>query len=347
MTATPRIDLSVIICCFNSATRLTPTLQHLLTQRLDDPIRWEVIVVDNGSTDTTVEIARASWPLGHRVPLTIVPEPIPGLSHARRAGIRAARGAVVSFVDDDNWVCEDWIRRLSDLFASHPEIGACGGKGVAVFEESEPPWFGHYQNAFAVGPQGPGPGYVPETRGYLCGAGLSVRRDALSALYDADFQQLNTGRVGKSLIAGEDVEMCLALRLAGWQLYYDPALVYRHYMPSGRMKWSYLRQLQFAHGVAEAKLDHYRSVLRDPGIRNRKKSQRLQAARECYWAALRVLRSGWRSVLRGSSAPGGDTPNLLFLLGSFWGALKSLPHFSRDRERILALADRLQAKSGR
>jgi len=337
-------DVSVVICCFDSERRLPEVLRHLLEQKLDEAIRWEVIVVDNASRDATAAVARRCWPEAYRAPLRVVSEPMPGLVHARRAGLAAARGAIVSFVDDDNWVCSTWIRVVADVFTAHPQVAACGGRGVAVFEGAEPSWFRDFERAYAVGPQSSQAGYVGEERGYLSGAGLSIRRDALSGLFDAGFKQLNLGRRGKALSAGEDVEICLALRLAGWQLYFHPDLVFQHYMPAHRLTYAYLRQLQFGCGVAEANLAHYRYALgAGPASRPAEVASFL-ALRECYWAALRLFRRlGRMAFVRRNERPA--LPDLYFLLGAFWGTVRVGGRLARDRAQVLAFAETLRART--
>src|SRR5690349_19047855 len=174
------LSLSVVICCFNSEQRLPHVIRHLLSQEGDDAISWEVVIIDNASSDATASVARSHWPTDARAPLRVIEEKRRGLSDARRRGFEAERGSIISFVDDDNWVCKDWVRRVHDIFAKHLEVGACGGLSVAMFEDVEPTWFPALQGSYAVGPQATRAGYVPEERGWLVGAGLSIRRAALT-----------------------------------------------------------------------------------------------------------------------------------------------------------------------
>src|SRR5437867_4426773 len=138
-------SVSVVICCHNSAQRLPETLGHLARQKFEASIPWEVIVVDNASTDETPKIARNCWPAQARSILRIVPEPQPGLSHARIRGFAEAKYAIVCFIDDDNWVCPDWVQTVAKTMSLHPEVGACGGRIEAVCEIEPPPWFETYK----------------------------------------------------------------------------------------------------------------------------------------------------------------------------------------------------------
>jgi glycosyltransferase involved in cell wall biosynthesis len=140
----PTLGVSVVICCHNSMARLPQTLAHLAMQQIPgDAVPWEVIVIDNGSTDQTAKIARQHWPTTV-APLRVVAEPQLGLIHARRCGLAAARFELVSFVDDNNWVCPQWITTVAELMSQHPEVGACGGPSVAVSDGELPAWFARH-----------------------------------------------------------------------------------------------------------------------------------------------------------------------------------------------------------
>ena len=88
----------MIICCYNSATRLPQTLKHLAEQQVPQDLNWEVIVVDNNSTDHTAEVAKDLWvQYGSPVNLKVVPEWNPGLSNARKKGVYEAKGEIIMF----------------------------------------------------------------------------------------------------------------------------------------------------------------------------------------------------------------------------------------------------------
>ena len=239
-------------------------MSHLLAQQVSQDIKWEVIIVDNASTDKTPVVAESLWPRNPPVPLRIIHEPKLGLSYARYSGVEAAKYEIVSFVDDDNWVCPEWVQATSEIMRGNPDVGACGGMSEAACEEAPPWWFGDYAGDYAVGFQGEGAGDITFTRGYLWGAGLSIRKSAWRHLQRVGFKSLLVGRRGKSLSSGEDSEICFALRLAGWRLWYDERLNLRHYIPSNRLKWSYLRRLHRGFGASTVGLEPYSEHLLTP-----------------------------------------------------------------------------------
>lgn len=255
----------MVICCYNSAARLPETLRHLTTQYNPEDIEWEVIVIDNASTDPTAQVARDAWPIGGRVPLRVVREQRAGLSSARIRGVAEAHYDIISFIDDDNWVPGDWIARIGALFAEHPEVGVSGARCEPEPEVAPPPWFERLQGFYATGSQHASSGDVTDSPGTLLwGAGLNVRTQAACALLDGPFGFLMSGRSGTSLGAGEDTELCYALREAGWRLWYDDTLVLRHFIPQGRLAWPYALRLMSGMGASAVMYDLYLQALRRP-----------------------------------------------------------------------------------
>ncbi|OFV82086.1 MAG: hypothetical protein A2Y78_13030 [Acidobacteria bacterium RBG_13_68_16] len=217
--------------------------------------------MDNASTDATAEVARSAWPTDFQVPLRIVHESALGLSNARWRGFLEACYQVVSFIDDDNWVSPDWLRTAHEVFDRDPELAACGGFNEVAFDGRPPAWFDAYKWSFAVGPQGPSPDTADTNAPSLWGAGLTVRLAAWHGLQQCGFVPLLRDRTGSALSGAGDTELCLALRLAGWRLRYEPRLRLTHFLPSWRLHWSYLRRLHRAFGASTVGTDPYYAAL--------------------------------------------------------------------------------------
>jgi glycosyltransferase involved in cell wall biosynthesis len=312
------MNISFVICCNNSASRLAPTLAHLAALDVRPDLAWEVVVVDNASTDDTAAVARRCWTeAGAPAPLRVVSEPVPGLVHARRRGLHEARHEVLCFVDDDNWLGPNWADVLDEIFTSRPDVGAVGGLGRPVFEGAEPPWFSRVAGAYAVGPQAPSSGEVPAKRGYLYGAGLAVRRAAFLDLDRNGFHPSMIGRRGRELLAGDDSELCFALTLTGWRLWYDARLEFAHFIPATRLQRAYVVRLIEQLGYASASLDAYAVA----GA----------AARSRLWVAVnrlylpRLIVAGLKYFAAATSArmTRGDDLRSRFLGGRFRGAIAS------------------------
>lgn len=243
--------VSIVICCYNSATRLPETLKHLGCQSaLDDP-HWEIIVVDNASTDNTTEVAKEACPESIKSRLRLFAEPKNGLSNARICGLHASRYSLISFIDDDNWVSPDWIRKINAAFATDSKLGVLGGPALPVYESPPPPWMSRIKGFYALGEQHAHDGDITDAGGTLLwGAGLTIRREALIQLFERGFEFLMSGRKGSSLSTGEDTEICFALRAMGWKFRYDSRLTLQHLVISPRLTWDYACKLMYGMGEA-------------------------------------------------------------------------------------------------
>jgi glycosyltransferase involved in cell wall biosynthesis len=259
--------ISVVICCYNSAEVLPRTLEHLYSQQVPAGLQWEVIVIDNASTDGTAAIALQSWPKGAPAPLRLFEEQRSGTRYARELGIQQSVYDLISFVDDDNWVCPTWVRGAFEAMALHPEAGACGGRSIPEFETQPPQWFENVKVKWAISADHWEGGDITDSRGGLFSAGCTFRKAALAGIYDAGFQPLTTGSRGGKTIGSEDTELCYMLRLAGWRLWYDPSLTFRHYIRAQRLTWKYARRLFRGFGYGDAHTDAYVRQLHGGGSR--------------------------------------------------------------------------------
>ena len=120
--------VSIVICCHNGAERLPETIRHIARQRVPSYIPWELIIVDNGSTDDSALVARLARQK-HRVDtyMRIVSEPALGLSYARATGFREARYEFVIMCDDDNWLHENYVGIVYQFLSGNTNFGTVGG----------------------------------------------------------------------------------------------------------------------------------------------------------------------------------------------------------------------------
>jgi glycosyltransferase involved in cell wall biosynthesis len=259
--------VSIAICCHNSRERLPAVLESLKGQRVPSPIQWEVLVVDNASTDDTERVALLGWGNNGPARLRAVREPRAGLVNARLCALENARYSVISFIDDDNLVASNWVEGVFNIFKKNLEVGACGGRNVAKTISQVPDWFDRFSRSYAVGAQRIGSGDASPSPGALFGAGLSVRKAAWNEVVSKGFQFRLTGRLGKKLLCGEDYELCLALRLAGWKLWYDDSLVLEHVLSPHRLTWKHLREMIRSAGHADVILECYQAQLQGRQLR--------------------------------------------------------------------------------
>lgn len=244
--------VSVIVCCYNSVTRLPDTLRYLAQQKVPLGFSWEVILVDNNSSDSTAQLAEHLWSKYQKeVPMKIVYEQRKGLSFARKKGVEAAKYEIVLFCDDDNWLSSSYLYRGFQIMDSNEAIGALGGySSLATKSEYKVPnWFKENAAAYAVGKQAVKSGDIT-SRKYLWGAGIFLRKSLLVRFSTIGVRHAMTGRTGGALLAGDDSEICAWVIAGGYLLWYSDDLHLRHFMPDHRLQKDYYDQMM--KGLQEA-----------------------------------------------------------------------------------------------
>lgn len=241
--------ISIVIVTYNGSSRIVPTLKHIVNQK-NVYFNWELIVVDNNSTDDTIKIVKSYWENEKvQVPLIIKQEQRQGTMYARENGIKSSSYRYILFCDDDNWLNSDYLKIAYETITKSSECAALGGKGEISYPRDMivPAWIKPFENNYGAGAQG----QENKFSSCLYTAGLIVDRKWLNLLYKAGFVSSLKGRDDKSLVAGEDTELTYALKSIGGKLIYSPKLQFYHYMPPRRLDWSYLQQLYQAFGFAE------------------------------------------------------------------------------------------------
>jgi glycosyltransferase involved in cell wall biosynthesis len=265
MTKKTNKGISVIVCCYNSAERLPETINHLAMQNVPHYIPWELIVVDNASTDNTAEIALSQWKkYNSTTPFRAIHQPVLGKVHALKKGMETAGYEFLLICDDDNWLHRDYVKIAYKVMVQHPEVAILGGRGQAVFEVDAPAWFAKYEELFGVGPQADKSGYVSPTRNWVYGAGSVIRRSSWETLNAAGFYGISTGPVGSRFSGGaEDLELCYAMKLAGYEIWYEDTLRFFHFMPKERLNWKYFLRLARTTAGQFVFLRAYRTLLNE------------------------------------------------------------------------------------
>ncbi len=194
---------------------------------------------------------------GESIPFRIVEELNPCLSNARKKGFESAIYEFVLMVDDDNWLCQNYLETIYNDLKENPTAAMVGGLGIPELEGEKPFWFDEVASCFATGPQahvGIGPLHDALE---LYGAGCAIRMSCWNHLEKHGFESLLSDRTGNSLISGGDLEMCLAFRLAGFTLLYDSRISFQHFLPRQRVNWEYLKRLFVGFGMSKPRADMY------------------------------------------------------------------------------------------
>lgn len=299
--------VSIVICCYNSSKLLPETIRHISLLKIPAGISCEIIVVDNNSDDNTSETAEELLKkyISGNVTYKILIQPVQGLSAARKMGVENSAYEYILFCDDDNWLNADYIEILINTMRKSEKIGAVGGESTAVSDELFPKWFQEFSQSYSAGKQSESDGVIDGIQSALWGAGMAVRRSALSELYSKGFRSILSDRKKNVLSSGGDIELCYALRLAGWEIWYESSLKIRHFIPGHRLKWEYLRKLSRGFGAQKVNLDPY-LIASDSG--SDKTGQKWQY--QVYRLMNKLRGYGFKKLLKFKNYPEGD-PDIL------------------------------------
>ena len=240
---------SIVIATYNRAADLEATLQSLAALQPDGP--WEVIVVDNNSTDATrdvVERAAGDFPVG----LRYLFEREQGRSPALNAGIVAARGEIVLTTDDDVRVPADWTNVAAQGLASHG-CDFVGGRVLPIWKAPRPAWLpdhgGKQWAVIALLDYGDQP--IEFGARVPLGVNMAFRRSAFDR---AGLLDPHTGRRAGTLLGQEVREWCIRARRAGLRGFYLPGMAVQHIIPADRLRKTYFRRWFYWRGISRALL---------------------------------------------------------------------------------------------
>jgi glycosyltransferase involved in cell wall biosynthesis len=255
--------ITILVCTYNGARNLPATLKHLAAQQCDPGLAWEIILVDNASTDGSLALGQKVWSdLGSPAPLTSLQELRKGKDNAVDRGLEIAAYSYVVICDDDNWLEEHYVQRAYKMMEANPRIGMLGGRGIPVFTNTPPPWFTQLENYYAVGGQNPASGEVITSKGFLWGAGAVINAAAYQALTRAGFERIITFANCPEIARGEDIELCLAIKLAGYKIWYDDQLIFQHYITREKLEWDYVTRLVKEGGAMSAIVGIYKAAIK-------------------------------------------------------------------------------------
>jgi glycosyltransferase involved in cell wall biosynthesis len=240
------IQISAIICTHNRASYLGAAIDSLLAQQLP-AAHFEVIVVDNASTDDTRQVVEAR----SDERLRYVYEPVTGLSVARNRGANLAQAEILAYLDDDAVASPHWLAELLAAYQHNEKLAIAGGRVTLLWAtNSVPPrWLsaGLAGNlgAYDLGPEPlliDRPGLTPR------GLNYSIRRQFLDQVGGFD---PSLGRVGKNLLSNEELHMTELALAQGWQVAYLPAAHVAHNVAPERLNRAWFLSRGWWQGISE------------------------------------------------------------------------------------------------
>ena len=249
MTRAP--DVSIIVCTYNRAPSLRLTLEALGAQRTPPDLAWELVIVDNNSSDATRDVIQTfteAAPI--RVRSLFVEEQ--GVSHARNAGLARCHGAIVGFTDDDVEPPPDWVSQIVTVLDER-RADIVGGRIVPLWGQPPPPRLERspsLEGAVAIMLH-PTPEEIVNAGGSptVWGANMALRRSVFDVVGGFDTRR---GLIGTKLYRGEEIDLVQRAIAAGFRAVYDPRLVVSHRIAAERVGLRYLSRLHFQRAEGEA-----------------------------------------------------------------------------------------------
>ncbi len=241
----PKPLVSAIICTHNREQYLGAAIDSLLQQDFPD---FEVLVVDNGSSDRTREIVEKRLPWGR---LQYVYEPVVGLSVARNTGARYGSGEILAYLDDDAVASPTWLNVLYQAYSSNARLAIAGGKVTLLWPTgiTPPPWLStNMAENLGAYDLGDNIVYINQPGMTPRGLNYSLRRSFLEQIGGFN---VNLGRVGKKLLSNEELHMTeLALQQC-WQVAYLPMAHVHHNVAPERLHKSWFLNRGWWQGISE------------------------------------------------------------------------------------------------
>ena len=251
---------SIIICCFNSQDKIKETLRYI-SELNRDSILCEVIAVNNNSMDLTLKTLEETLPsLG--IEFRMFTESNPGKTNALLKGFNEAKYDKMVICDDDVLLKKNYLEEAKIFFVKYPNAGIVGGRGDLKPEIDTPHWLSPYKSALAIGPQEAENGILSIERRYIWGAGSIVNKNAFKDINSIGFPGFYTGVNGEGrTMTGEDSELSIWIRHAGYKLYYCKNLRYIHNVDVKRISWSYMLHLQIGFSRSQVYLKMLQEIL--------------------------------------------------------------------------------------
>jgi glycosyltransferase involved in cell wall biosynthesis len=241
-------EISVIICSYNRARYIREALESLYQQDISKDL-YEVIIVDNNSTDETDEVCRAFLKNHPDLYARYLKEAQQGSSFARNTGAKAAKGNILVFMDDDALAESNFISGYINLFKQIPDAVGAGGRIIPKYIPEEPVWMSYYVSSL-VGNFDYSPVRCQFKKGkYPLESNMAVRREAFNRI--GGFNTDLPGVKGTLRIGGEGKDFFYRLTADGSNIIYDPTIRVRHVVETAKLTREYMYRVASGIGRGE------------------------------------------------------------------------------------------------
>lgn len=231
-------SVSIAICTWNRCELLGKTLDTLCRLQIPEDLKWEVVVVNNASTDATASVIDS---FRDRLPVVRIDESRQGHSNARNAAVAAVQGDLLLWTDDDVRVESDWLLQYVQAAKRQPEVGFWGGTILPDFESKPPRWVHeNWEMASRIYALRDWKGELPvvDAKHLPFGANFAIRT-TLQRQYGFD---ANFGRKGEGMRGFDEVDVFRRMLASGIKGAWCPESRVHHFIPTQRLSLEYVRR---------------------------------------------------------------------------------------------------------
>lgn len=303
--------LSVAICTWNRAESLRIALSSLTRLMSPAEASWEVIVVDNNSSDDTLSAVEEYRDV---LPIRYAFESRQGLSHARNRAVEEASGDLIIFTDDDVRVDPCWLAEYATAQQQFPDATFFGGTIDLRFTCDLPRWLGNnlsrFRTAYAYRSIDPATLIIKRRQDLPFGANMAFRRSVFS---NADFSY-SLGRVGTDLMSGEETELMERLLVRGDTGVWLGSAIVEHLIPKDRLTKAYVYNYFYCQGRGQVRMNKFDSTeMTAKKMRKRlleaKRAARFTLKRDERWAKAFQQAALWEGRLAELAEPATSLDN--------------------------------------
>ena len=244
------MTLSIIICSYNRASYISDALTSLYVQSsgLDN---FEVIIVDNNSTDNTKEVYAQWRQTNTNGQFTFISETKQGASFARNTGAAIAKGEWVCFMDDDAVATPNYVENILKHIHHQPEVVGFGGRIIPKYIPSEPKWMSYYVSSLVGNFDYASTACAFENGKYPLESNMILKKSVYIQI--GGFNVNLPGVVGTLRIGGEGKELFYKIIALGHTIYYDPSICVHHVVEVKKLTSEYLYRVASGIGRGEKK----------------------------------------------------------------------------------------------
>ncbi len=242
------LKITVVICTYNRCVYIRDAMESLYHQTLAKNA-YEVIVVNNNSTDNTQQVCEQFMEAHSDAHYSYFNESRQGASFARNTGAAKARSPLLCFMDDDAIADKDYLEKIVRFFETHPDAGGLGGRIIPRYIPREPKWMSHFVSSLV--------GHFHYSNEVAIFAANKYPLESNMIIRKADFDQIGgfnlalPGVVGTLRIGGEGKDFFFRLKALGRTIYYDPAIRVQHVVETIKLTREYMYRVASGIGRGE------------------------------------------------------------------------------------------------